>query len=883
MSDGIGLSNEASSAVGWAEMFADHPRPMAIATKDERVTAINESWQKLLPRNREFVAGETLSEAFSDLTGTGGHDGAALSLGNAISTGHGQLLPLVVAKGRVLVPYVSVLKNGSTHVILVDQEQPDKVGSQLNQILEYALDGFAAFDAAGNLLVCNTEFVGTVLGDPELAPPVGQHRSDIARRMFESGVLDASHAENFQAAAEAMVESFFKPDKVQRDIEAPDGRVINVSSIPAHSGGHVMVLRDVTDERRSDKKAIDTLTDAIDALEQGFAHYDENFRFLVCNEQYVEMICGDTDIRPYPGMDGAEFARMTFSSGHIILPDGVSIDRMIDDIAQWAAAGRKDIEFKLANGRILQCGYNRTALGGYIVTLLDITDQRKADRRALAALQESSEALVEGFSLWDEDFKFVLCNRRYSDLVFGDPDYRPKPGHDGFEVAREASQGTLAAIPDGMTVDEFAAQGFEAMKALQHGLTIERDDGRTIEFSCHRTKNGGHLITVLDITDRVNAAKEVERQRKIAFQTEKLSALGELLAGVAHELNNPLSIVVGYSQMLAEQITDPQQADKLARIASAAERSAKIVKTFLAMARQKPAIMEPIDMAEVIEGAMDVAAYGLRTAGGRIIVRCPPDLPLVMADMDQLIQVISNLIVNAEHALKEKGNDAVLRIEAAHEDRTVSLFVSDNGTGMSPDVQARIFEPFFTTKDVGMGTGFGLAFCHRIIASHGGELTVESAQRQGTVFTIALPAAGVDERAHSLTMIKEKSDYEILVVDDERDVAELLKAILEARGHRVECVFGSHEALERVEARSFDIVLSDMKMPGMMGDQLHARILDMRPDLKGKIGFITGDSLSEKVRNFLEAGGRPFIEKPIQVEELMKLIEKLGRFNGRPE
>lgn len=237
----------------------------------------------------------------------------------------------------------------------------------------------------------------------------------------------------------------------------------------------------------------------------------------------------------------------------------------------------------------------------------------------------------------------------------------------------------------------------------------------------------------------------------------------------------------------------------------------------------------------------------------------------------------------SESMVRHFEKDVELSIEATCEGTTVSLAISDNGTGMPPEVQARIFEPFFTTKDVGAGTGFGLAFCHRIITSHNGELAVKSSQGAGTTFTISLCAVTDEEHALSRVRNQETAIYDILVVDDERDVAALLKAILEARGHSVECALGPYEALDRVEARSFDLVLSDMKMPRMMGDQLYGRIVELRPELTERVGFITGDSLSAKVRDFLKAGDRVFIEKPIQIEELLDLVERLGRFGGRTQ
>ena len=248
---------------------------------------------------------------------------------------------------------------------------------------------------------------------------------------------------------------------------------------------------------------------------------------------------------------------------------------------------------------------------------------------------------------------------------------------------------------------------------------------------------------VRDLSEQMAIEEELNAQRELVFQNEKLSAMGELLAGVAHELNNPLSVVVGHAQLLLDLDVDPGVRRHTEQINSAASRCARIVKTFLTMARQQPAKIEPVSINEIARTAAGVARYGDRGSRTRIDCELADRLPEVAADPDQITQVILNLLLNAEQAIRGsgKGDHIVVRTRPATGSETVVLEVEDNGPGIPEEVRGRIFEPFFTTKDVGEGTGIGLALVHRIVRSHNGAIRLDAGFRDGTRFQITLPAA----------------------------------------------------------------------------------------------------------------------------------------------
>jgi len=265
---------------------------------------------------------------------------------------------------------------------------------------------------------------------------------------------------------------------------------------------------------------------------------------------------------------------------------------------------------------------------------------------------------------------------------------------------------------------------------------------------------GRRLVTayIRDLTAQRNAEREIAQQRETLQRNEKLSALGTLLAGVAHELNNPLTIVVGQSQLLRETEQDERVLKRAEKIANAAERCVKIVSTFLSMAREQPPKRKPVDINRVIHDVVDLLDYNLRLHNIALELELDAHLPNVLADHNQLHQVISNLVINAQQALQD-APQKIIRIIATQSDNQQQLCIKviDSGAGIEPDLRARIFEPFFTTKAVGVGTGLGLSVCNGITQSHGGSIEYEEVAGMGACFTLCLPVASdiVDQPVNS--------------------------------------------------------------------------------------------------------------------------------------
>jgi PAS domain S-box-containing protein len=378
-------------------------------------------------------------------------------------------------------------------------------------------------------------------------------------------------------------------------------------------------------------------------------------------------------------------------------------------------------------------------------------------------------------------------------------------------------------------------------------------------------ENEAAMVTaVVDLTERKRVDAELARQRQILHQNEKMSALGSLLAGVAHELNNPLSVVVGHASLLEDFATDAAIRERALKIRTAADRCARIVRTFLAMARSKPRQRTAVQLNDTINEALEIVAYGLRTADVEIVRALAPDLPPVAADGDQLHQVFANLFVNAQQALQSVPAPRRLTVTSGFDADTVWVEVGDNGPGVPADLAGRIFEPFFTTKPQGVGTGVGLSVCHGIVAAHGGEIRLEPRRQEGATFVVRLPRAAIEAPERPAEPpVRRRGPARILVVDDEPEVGQMLIDILERDGYRVDRAHSGREALNRLRTSKVDLILSDLRMPDLDGPALYRELAAQRPDLLSRIVFMTGDTLGGDMTGFLSETGVRLLEKPL--------------------
>jgi PAS domain S-box-containing protein len=402
-----------------------------------------------------------------------------------------------------------------------------------------------------------------------------------------------------------------------------------------------------------------------------------------------------------------------------------------------------------------------------------------------------------------------------------------------------------------------------------------------------------YTASIVDLTERQTSAREIERQRDALRQSEKLSAMGSLLAGVAHELNNPLAIVMGRASLLEEkcfeqaELPAAQLRNDAQLIREAAERCGRIVRTFLNMARSQPSERSSVPLNDMVRAAVDMLQYGYRTHGIELDIQLGEALPPVNADPDQIGQIVLNLLVNAQQALS--GRHAMRRVtvqtgvEPRRETREprVWLRVVDNGPGVTDALRSRIFEPYFTTKPEGHGTGIGLAVSRSMARDHGGDLMLEPDRGDGGAsFRLSLPISGVAEAESmpgALPLLGASLTARVLVVDDEIELAALMRDMLEAAGYDVATAESGMVALELLATARFDAIVSDLRMPDMDGASLWRAVAKSHPSLARNMLFVTGDTLSPDAREFLRSSRCPALDKPFSKSDLLgKLADMLG-------
>ena len=382
-----------------------------------------------------------------------------------------------------------------------------------------------------------------------------------------------------------------------------------------------------------------------------------------------------------------------------------------------------------------------------------------------------------------------------------------------------------------------------------------------------------------EIAERQRTEELLQRQQEALLQREKLATMGSFLASVAHELNNPLAIIMVQSDLLREEAGTGPLAERAAKIVQAAERSVRIVKNFLTLARQRAPERASMHLNDVVAAAVDLLAYALQVDNIEVDCRLAAELPTLWADPHQLQQVVVNLVSNAHQAMQAMATPRRLTISTATDAtrRCVQLTVADTGPGIPHDLQQRIFEPFFTTKPVGQGTGLGLSLCQGIVESHGGTIQVENAPGQGAVFRIELPVEDAPVAALMPPPAETLPPHQagtILVVDDESGITSALAYLLQSDGYQVETAANGRVALEKLREHAYDLLLSDLRMPELDGMGLYEELAQHYPHLLPRLIFLTGDTLNAETTRRLEQVGAPRLSKPFTAPEVRRVVQQ---------
>lgn len=448
----------------------------------------------------------------------------------------------------------------------------------------------------------------------------------------------------------------------------------------------------------------------------------------------------------------------------------------------------------------------------------------------------------------------------------------------------------------GQTLGQFGissrfAQNQELFERVMAGQPVEigehervRPDGKSVWLAGVgtpiRNSNGditGTLVTMRDVT------RERLIKRQMA-QTEKLSALGQLVAGVAHELNNPLTSVMGFGQLLKSQPLDEQGQRDVERVIEQSKRAARIVKNLLVFARDHEPTWAETDVNAILSAVLDMRSYELTLLDIAVEMDLAAELPVIQADPYQLHQVFVNLVINAEQAMEADGGGRLSVKSMPVDGEMVRVEISDTGPGIAPEHIPRVFDPFFTTKDTGKGTGMGLSICYGIVEEHGGRIWAEHVPSGGACFVVELPmllpaavdalpggAATADGAPDSGSVAR--TGERVLVVDDEETIVGMVGQVLRAWGYAVDVAASGADAWQLLKENHYGLVLMDLRMPGMSGQTLLSRMQETRPEQVDRIVFMTGDTASAEAARFLAEAERPVLKKPFGLARLREVVQ----------
>lgn len=509
------------------------------------------------------------------------------------------------------------------------------------------------------------------------------------------------------------------------------------------------------------------------------------------------------------------------------------------------------------------------------------------------------EWLEEGVVLFGAKQEIRAVNSRFGQIVGLAPD----------ELARVKTQADLIAslgtrfADAGTFAENWNRLARSTEGAMREELQLLRPVPRLLERATRPILGEKGVLL-----GRVEIYRDLTAQRVFQtrlLQTDKLAELGQMVTGVAHELSNPLTSILGYAQRLLLR-RDPAGASHEARqIYQEAERASTILRQLLLSARESRPERRRVALNQVVSRTLELQRVSLADKVD-VQLDLDPVLPFVQGDAGQLQQVLVNLIGNARQAIEEQGKGGTIRVKTRRAaDQRVLLEVSDDGPGIPQAIQARIFDPFFTTKPAGVGTGLGLAIVLGIVREHGGRLHMTSNVGKGSIFSIELPAeAKVDtpllvttnpsahrprfeplpaseppDTAHTGGVLGAWAGNRVLVLEDEPTVARLIADVLEDEGLGVDILLDTREALDRTAREDYALVICDMKMPGLDGEHFYQALARAQNPLRERFLFVTGDVLAAHTREFLERNHVPHVAKPFRVEELTEKIRQVLETN----
>jgi len=635
--------------------------------------------------------------------------------------------------------------------------------------------------------------------------------------------------------------------------------------------GLTVLARDITAQRNNEAR----FTELFESLQEGIYIATPDDRLLDVNPALARML----------GYDSKEdLLSRTFAD---FLPDGAQRRALREQVDNQPMVQGREITLTRKDGGQIVCLNTAGAVrdtGGRVIryhgALMDITERRQMEHR-LYQQQEFARRLVDSFP------DLILVLNTSGQYTFVSPRVKEILGYDPEETMQMELGGRthLEDRPAVLSLFGEVVAGRQTFASLE--VRTRNKQGEWRRLRCHFSpffdeagKIDGVIISGRDVT-------ELKRLEEQLIQAEKLAAMGQMLAGVAHELNNPLTAILGVTELLRDQETaDENTKRQLELTHRQARRAARIVQNLLEFSRPAAPQKKPVDVNSLVERTLQLHEHSLRRNNVQVDFQCQTDLPPVIGDANQLIQVFLNLISNAEHAIREVRETGRIQIRIGRIGGHISLTVQDDGVGILPEALPRLFDPFYTTKRPGGGTGLGLSICMSIVREHGGSIDVETLPAGGTAFTVYLPIADGEHTVAPLAdlggsvsglpaaslILKGRS---VLVLDDEESIRMLLEEGLSAAGLRVETAASRDEAMRLIKNRSFDVLLCDLNLSTTgfaAGGQEAARemLAAAGPD-KPDVVFMTGDLVVDEPK----PGEPRRLQKPFRVSDVLSVLSDI--------
>lgn len=634
---------------------------------------------------------------------------------------------------------------------------------------------------------------------------------------------------------------------------------LRVSAAPHANGGAIVTL----EEERTAPHVLDRSARVLEAASDALLTLDRQSVITSANPAARHLFQRDD-------LEGTAL-------DHLIAPGSQAA--LARDLQQTLIGASVRGEYRLGSGpepRVVEASLAPLSLAGgvdgVVVWLRDVSRERsraEALARSEARYAQLVEMAPDAIVAVDTSGNFTALNKTFEDAT---------------GLAREAMLGRHVTT----VIDPRDRELAEGMFRTVMGGQVQRFELRFVD---HHGETGWASITaspimsaeaptgVLAVVRNITGEKRVVEQ---LLRQERMAAVGHLVSGLSHELNNPLASVMALAELLLESDALPGEARENARmILDEARRAAKIIGNLLAFARQQPAQKAPVDVNVIVAQALDMRRYALQLDNVTIDLTLTPHLPPVLADVSQLQQVLLNLIANAEQAVRAVDRERRLSLRTARFGSNVTIAFQDNGLGISGEDRDRIFDPFFTTRGVGQGAGLGLSVADGIVREHGGRIHVDSTPGAGATFIVELPVASKEPETSppSREWPVPNRLLAILVVDDEPTIREALTRFLVKLGHRVDQAANGIDARLRLASRTYDRILLDVRMPGLAGDMLYREIAERSPAMARRVVFLTGDSENSAVQAFLSTTARPCLTKPFSLDDVHQIVHDPTAFD----